>query len=279
MRKIFVLMLLIKTFFVFSQTQQLNQLIDDTLPFFIINYYNTHNIDLVIINNQMPYRAVPSANIKTKKYIEGKTNGGLKDGYYCTSPSFYLVSKDTLCMQFFVCRANKKISTIGIGDTILFFFVYQEQTGGWVYANSISSHASWYRKGKFIGDFVKESMEGCFMELKKNNSISHDNVYVVDDYLTLFVIERPILTDLPHIPKGHYKNYYCKSDDWLIGFPEISFYNDTIAISSKALRKKDLKKNNVINNYIEYTLFYHYEMNTLSWNICKRTCVYRKKDD
>ena len=61
----------------------------------------------------------------------------------------------------------------------------------------------------------------------------------------------------------------CKGDDWLIGFPEISFYNDTIAVSSKAFRAKDYKNDLRINNYIQCTLYYLYNAETESWDICK----------
>lgn len=274
MKKLVLLLLLTKALCVFSQTQHINQLIDDVLPNFVNNYKNTHDIDLVVINNEMPYRTVPSWTLKTKKYVDGKVNGGLDDGYYCSIPSIYLVSKDTLTMQFFLCDANKKFPGLRIGDTIIFYFVYQEQSGKWVYVNSISSHATWYRTGKFVGDFVKESMEECFMEIEKNDSISHPNVYVIDDYLTLFVIEDSILPDSPHIPNGHKIKNYCKSNDWVLGFLEISFYNDTIAVSSKAYKAKDNKNDSKINNYLQCSLFYHYNTNTQLWEICKKEKVY-----
>lgn len=255
---------------VFSQTQHLNQLIDEVLPNFITEYNNTHNMDLVVINNQMPYRAAPSLPTKTRRYKMGKINGDLEDGYYCASPSIYFVSRDTLRIQFFLCSANKDFPGLGIGDTIIFYFVYQEQTGKWVFDNHISSHATWYRKGKFIGDFVMGSMEGCILELEKSKSVSRQNVYVIDDYLTLFVLEDSFLPNFRHIPEGHNIKDYCKSGDWLIGYPEIEFYNDTIAVSTKAFRAKDYKSDYEINSIIRYTLFYLYNKETQSWEICKK---------
>ena len=232
-------------------------------------------MELAIINNEMPYGLAHSLSIKNKKFVKGKINGGLKDGYYCSSPSFYLVSKDTLSIQFFLCEANKKFPGIGIGDTNIFYFVHQEQTGKWQYDNSISSHATWYRKGKFIGDFVKESMEGCFGELEWNKQKDYSNIYVIDDYLTLFTIADPILPNIPHIPKGHNKKKYCKADDWLIGFPEISFVNDTIAVSSKAFMAKDYKNDLKVNNYIQCTYYYLYKMETQSWESFRKHVITR----
>jgi hypothetical protein len=203
--------------------------------------------------------------MKKAKYVEGKVNGGLKDGYYCSSPSIYLVSKDTLSVQFFFCGVNKKFPGLKIGDTNIFFFVYQEQTGKWVYDSSVSSHATWYRKGKFVGDLVKESMERCFGELERN--MNHPIIYVIDDYLTLFTITDSILPNIPHIPKGHNKKKYCKADDWFIGFPEIHFFNDTIAVSTKAFQAKCYKNDLRITNYIQYTFYYLYNSNTQSWEL------------
>lgn len=268
MRKIIVILFLIKALFAFPQTQHMNQLIKDVFPNFIADYNNTHQMELVIIKNQMPYRVAHSLGMKNRTFVDGKINGGLKDGYYCSSPSFYLVSKDTLSIQFFLCGANKKFPGLGIGDSHVFYFVY-EQAGKWKYNSGVSSHATWYKKGKFVGDFVKECMEHSFGELERNNSLSHHKTFVIDDYLTLFVMNDSILPDLPHIPKGYKIKHYCKGDDWLIGFPEISFYNDTIAVSSKAFRAKDYKNDLRINNYMQCTLYYLYNAETQLWNVCK----------
>ncbi len=269
MRIIITLFLLLKVLFVFSQPQHINQLIDNVLPNFITNYNITHNIDLVIIDNEMPYRAEPFSQIKTTKYIEGKTNGGLIDGYYCTSPSFYLVSKDTLRMQFFLITVDKKWGE-RIGDTISFYFIYKGQTGKWIYDNSISNHTTWYRDGFYIGDFVKECLEDCYLELHKNKETFPHDVYVIDDYLKMYIIKDSILPNLPHIPEGNNIKNHCKNDDWLIGFPEISFYNNAIAISTKVFRVKDYKNDIRINNYAQYTLFYLYNTKLKLWEICKR---------
>ena len=274
MRSTIIVILLANVGFAFSQTQHMNQLIEEVLPNFIANYNNTHQMDITIINNQMPYRVAHSLAMRNRNYIEGKINGNLKDGYYCSSPSFYLVSKDTLSMQFFLCGVNKDYPGLKIGDTIIFYFVYQEQTGKWIYDSSVSNHATWYRKGKFIGDFVRETMEECFRELEKNNNKVDAQVYVVDDYLTLFELSDTILPDLPHVPKGHKIKKYCKNDDWLIGFPEISFYNDTIAVSSKAFMAKDYKNELKINNYMQCTLYYHYKSETQSWEVCEPSISY-----
>ena len=278
MRKSAILVLLTHVVFAFSQTQHMNQLIEDVLPDFIAHYNSTHKMELSIINNQMPYKAAHLLALNNEKYVEGKVNGGLKDGYYCSSPSLYLVSKDTLSIQFFLCEANKKFPGLGIGDTKIFYFVYQEQTGKWIYDGSVSSHATWYRKGKFIGDLVKESMEGCFGELKRNEKIGHPNIFVIDDYLTLFTITESILPDIPHIPKGHNKKKYCKADDWLIGFPEISFVNDTIGVSSKAFMAKDCKNDLRVDNYIQCTYYYLYKTETQSWDSIRKKIEYLTKE-
>lgn len=271
MRNTIILVLLANVVSAFSQTQHINQLIEDVLPDFIVHYNNTHQMDLAIINNEMPYGVAHSLSIRNKKFVKGKVNGGLKDGYYCSSPSIYLVSKDTLSVQFFFYGANKKFPGLRIGDTNIFYFVYQEQTGKWQYDSSVSSHATWYRKGKFIGDFVRENIEGCLEELERNKKQNHSNIYVIDDYLTLFTIADSILPNIPHIPKGHNKKKYCKADDWLIGFPEISFINDTIAVSSKAFFAKDYKNDLKVNNYIQCTYYYLYKMETQSWNNYRKT--------
>ena len=36
-------------------------------------------MDLVVINNQMPYRAAPLLPTKTRKYIKGKINGDARE--------------------------------------------------------------------------------------------------------------------------------------------------------------------------------------------------------
>jgi len=271
MRNAIIIILLTKVIFAFSQTQHMNQLIEDVLPDFITNYNKTHHMDFVLIENEMPYKATRTLPIKTKKFIEGKINGGLKNGYYCTGPSTFLVSKDTLRMQFFLCGTNKKIPGLAIGDTKVFYFVYQEQIGKWIYSSNFSSHATWYREGKFIGDFVKECMEECFMEVEKSNGIARSNIYVINDYcLSLFEIENPILPVLPHIPEGQNKKKYCKSDDWLVGFPEITFCNDTIAVSSKAFKAKDYKNDSRINDYMQCTFYYLYNTETQLWELSKK---------
>jgi len=278
MRNTAILVLLTQVVFAFSQPQHMNQLIEDVLPDFIAHYNSTHKMELSIINNQMPYKAAHLLAMNNEKYVEGKVNGGLKDGYYCSSPSLYLVSKDTLSIQFFLCEANKKFPGLGIGDTKIFYFVYQEQTGKWIYDGSVSSHATWYRKGKFIGDLVKESMEGCLGELKRNEKMGHPNIFVIDDYLTLFTITESILPDIPHIPKGHNKKKYCKADDWLVGFPEISFVNDTIGVSSKAFMAKDCKNDLRVDNYIQCTYYYLYNTETQSWDSIRKKKEYLTKE-
>jgi hypothetical protein len=278
MRNVVIIVFLTNVVFAFSQPQHMNQLIEDVLPDFMAHYQDTHQMEFAVIDNQMPYGASHSLAMKKAKYVEGKVNGGLKDGYYCSRPSIYLVSKDTLSVQFFLYEANKKFPGLGIGDTNIFFFVYQEQTGKWVYDSSVSSHATWYRKGKFIGDFVKESMEGCFRKLEKNEKMTHPNIFVIDDYLTLFTLTDSILPNIPHIPKGHNKKKYCKADDWLIGFPEISFINDTIAVSSKAFIAKDCKKNLRVDNYIQCTYYYLYKTETRSWDSIRKKIEYHTKE-
>ena len=160
-----------------------------------------------------------------------------------------------------------------LGDTVYFFFVYREHTGLWEYVGNFTSHATWYRDGKFLGDFVKECMEECVHELQRNNSISPHNVYIIDDYLDLYEIHDAILPDLPHIPQGHNIKNYSKSNDWLIGFPKISFINDTIVVSSKAFRRKDYKNDFRIKKHIQCTLHYLYNIETQSSNICKKETI------
>ncbi len=270
MRKSVLLFLLAKTFMVFAQTQHINQLIENVLPDFIVSYNHEHKMDLTVIENRMPFLAARTMKVKTSKYVEGETNVGLKDGYYCDGPSIYLISKDTLRLQFFLCGANKEFPGLRIGDTVSFFFVYREQPGKWEYIGDFGSHATWHRDGKFIGDFVKESMEECYHELQKEDGFFHRNVYVIDDCLTLYIIHHPILPDLPHIPKGHNKKQYSRRNDWFIGFPEIFFCHDTIAVSSKAFKAKDYKNDTRIKQYKHCILFYNFNPKTQSWVICKK---------
>ena len=276
-RNVVMLLLLTKAFFAFAQTQHINQLIENVLPDFISSYEKKRNKDYSILENRGPYLAANAMKIKTSKYVEGKTNGGLKDGYYCDGPSIYLISKDTLRLQFFLCGANKEFPGLRIGDTVSFFFVYREQSGQWEYIGNFGSHATWHRDGKFIGDFVKESMEECYHELQKEDGFFHRNVHVIDDCLTLHIIHHPILPDLPHIPQGHNKNQYCKRNDWLIGFPEISFHRDTIAVSSKVYKAKDYKNDFNIRKYLQCTLYYHYNSEKQSWEICNKEALSDRK--
>ena len=268
---------MVKTFMVFAQTQHINQLIGNVLPDYIVSYNHEHKMDLTVIENEMPFLAARTLNIKTSKYVQGETNGGLKDGYYCDDPSVYLISKDTLRLQFFLCSANNQFPGLRIGDTVSFFFVYREQSGQWEYIGDFGSHATWHMDGKFIGDFVKECMEECSHELQKEDGIFHHNVYVIDDYLTLFAINDSILSNLTHIPKGHNKKQYCKKNDWLIGFPEISFHRDTIAVSSKAFMAKDYKSDFNIREYLQCTLYYQYNSETHTWDNCKKETEIIKK--
>ena len=114
MRKISIFILLTSAFIAFSQTQHINQLIENVLPDFIVSYNHDHKMDLSIIENEMPYLAAHSLEIKSCKYVKGKLNGGLEDGDYCNSPSFYLISKDTLRMQFFIYGAKKQFPGLRI---------------------------------------------------------------------------------------------------------------------------------------------------------------------
>ena len=275
--RIFVLLLLmVKTFMVFAQTQHINQLIENVLPDFISSYNNKHNTDFSIVENGFPYLAANAMKMKKCKYVEGRINGGLKNGNHCNFPSLYLISKDTLSMQIFLCSASKRFG-LKIGDTVNFYFVYSKRSGLWEYIVNFTSHATWYRDGKFIGDFVKECMEECYHELQKEDGIFHHNVYVIDDYLTLFAINDSILSNLTHIPKGHNKKQYCKKNDWLIGFPEISFHRDTIAVSSKAFMAKDYKSDFNIREYLQCTLYYQYNSETHTWDNCKKETEIIKK--
>jgi hypothetical protein len=273
MKFFFITLFLTKAFFTFCQTQHINQLIENVLPDFINSYNNNHHMNLLIIENSLPYKAVHSLKEEKVKYVEGLINGGLKDGYYCDGPSAYLVSCDTLRLQFFLCGANKQFPGLRIGDTVIFNFVYREHDGLWAFDNVFSSHATWYRNGKFIGDFVRDCMEDILHELQKNNSISHHAGFIIDDYLTIFEIYEKNLPDLPHIPEGHNKKEYCKSNDWLIGFPEISFYNDTVAVSTKAFKLKNYENDLKINKYIQCSLYYSFNTATQSWDICKKEIV------
>lgn len=275
--RIFVLLLLmVKTFMVFAQTQHINQLIGNVLPDFISSYNNKHNTDFSIVENGFPYLAANAMKMKKCKYVQGETNGGLKDGYYCDDPSVYLISKDTLSMQIFLCSASKRFG-LKIGDTVNFYFVYSKQSGLWEYIGNFTSHATWYRDGKFIGDFVKECMEECSKELERINNDSPSHIYIIDDYLTLYIIHNPILPDLQHIPKGHHVKRYCSGNDWLIGFPEISFHRDTIAVSSKAFMAKDYKNDFNIREYLQCTLYFQYNSDTQTWDNCKKETEIIKK--
>ena len=186
------------------------------------------------------------------------------------------ITKDTLSMQIFLCSASKRFG-LKIGDTVNFYFVYSKQSGLWEYIGNFTSHATWYRDGKFIGDFVKECMEECSKELERINNDSPSHIYIIDDYLTLYVIHNPILPDLQHIPKGHHVKRYCSGNDWLIGFPEISFHRDTIAVSSKAFMAKDYKSDFNIREYLQCTLYYQYNSDTQTWVNCKKETEIIKK--
>ena len=277
MRKYVLILLMAKAFLAFAQTQHINQLIENVLPDFISNYNNKRNTDYYIVENQIPYLAANAMTIKKSKYVMGKNKVGLKNGHnYCTRPSVYLISKDTLRIQFFLCQASKRHCYIG--DTVNFFFVYREQSGLWEYIGNFGSHATWYRDGKFIGDFVKECMEESYKELERINNDSPRHIYIIDDYLTFYVIHNPILPDLPHIPTGHHKKMYCSGKDWLIGFPEISFHRDTVAVSAKAFMAKDYNNDFNIREYLQCTLYYHYNSETDTWDKCnKETEVIKKQ--